>query len=335
MTYKDLISSFKKGQYKSIYFLNGEEPYYIDQLVDYVADHALDESERDFNQTIVYAKDTQPIQVVDAARRLPMMAQRQVVIVKEAQDYKKVDQWEVFEKYFEHPSPETILVFAYKYKKFDKRSKIYKILKKNAVIFESEGVKDYQLTNWVKDYIKDKKYQITDKALALLVEFIGNDLARLTNELEKLFILVPKGEQISEKHIEENIGISKDYNVFELVNAVMEKNHLKAQKIVDYFSKNPKATSIVVVLANLLNLYQRLFKIHFLKSNDPTFIANALKIAPYPAKLLVSNKSKHPPKMISRNFSILREYDLMSKGVGAGGINESELMKELIFKLLH
>jgi len=335
MDYKDIISSVKRKDFKPIYLLNGEEPFYIDKIVDYMSTNILDESERDFNQSILYAKDSPPLSVIDAATRLPMMSQYQVVIVKEAQEYKTTAQWEIFEQYFESPSLSTILVFAYKYKKFDKRSKMYKLLKKNAVIFESTGVKDWHLAGWVKDYLKEKKRSITDKAVALLVEFLGNDLGRISNELEKLFILVEQGEQINEKHIETNIGISKEYNVFELVNAVMVKDNQKALRIVNYFSKNPKATHITVVLANLSNLYQRLFKVHFLKTNNPAEVASKLKIAPYPAKLVLENKRLHPPKTISRNFSILREYDLLAKGVGSAGIDQTELMKELIFKLLH
>lgn len=335
MNYKEIISSVKKKDYRPIYFLNGEEPFYIDKIVDFISNNILDESEKDFNQTVLYAKDTPPINVIDTATRLPMMAEYQVVIIKEAQEYKSSSQWEVFEKYFESPAPQTILVFAYKYKKYDKRSKIYKLLKKTALIFESSGVKDWELAKWVKDYIKEKNHSISDKAVALLVEFIGNDLARISNELEKLFILVDEGTQINEKDIETNIGISKDYNVFELVNAVMEKDSKKALKIVNYFSKNPKATHITVVLSNLLNLYQRLFKVHFLKTENPATVASTLKIAPYPAKLVLNNKRKHPPKIISRNFGILREYDLLAKGVGSSGTDQAELMKELIFKILH
>jgi DNA polymerase-3 subunit delta len=335
VTYVEIISTLKKKDFQPIYFLNGEEPFYIDKIVDYISSNVLSEAERDFNQTILYAKDTPPINVIDAATRLPMMSEKQIVIVKEAQEYKKADQWEIFEKYFESPAPDTILVFAYKYKKYDKRSKIYKVLKKNALIFESAGVKEWQLGAWVKDYIKERKHKISDKAAALLTEFIGNDLSRIANELEKLFILVDAGEQINEGHIETNIGISKDYNVFELVNAVMEKDNKKALRIVNYFSKNPKSTHITVVLANLLNLYQRLFKVHFIKSDNPSVIASTLKTAPYPAKLVLNNKRKHPPKTISRNFGILREYDLLAKGVGSSGTDQAELMKELVFKLLH
>ncbi len=335
MTYNEILNSLKKKVYAPIYFFHGEEPFYIDKLVDYISANILEESERDFNQTILYAKDNQPIDVVDTATRLPMMAEKQVVIVKEAHEYKRANQWEAFEQYFTSPSDSTILVFAYKYKKFDKRSKIYKLLSKKAEIFESSGVKDYELPKWVRDFVVENNHQISDKAVALICEFVGNDLSRMSNELEKLFLLVDEGTQISEKDIEKNIGISKDYNVFELVNAVLDKDFEKAVKIINYFDKNPKAAHITVIIANLLTLYQRLFKVHFLKTNDPRAIATALKIHPYPAKEMLSKKMKHPPKIISRNFNILRSYDLMAKGVGTSGGTDAELMKELIFKLLH
>lgn len=335
MTHKDIIKQLKSGNPKPIYFLHGEEPFYIDQIVKVATTAILGEGERDFNQTVVYAKDTPPIDVLDAATRLPMMSERTVVVVREAQEYKKASQWEVFEKYFESPSPTTVLVFAHKYKKFDKRSRMYKILKKDAVIFESEGVKDYQLGKWIGDCIKAKNYQITDKATALLAEFLGNDLSRISNELEKLFLLIEPGEQINEKHIEKNIGVSKDYNVFELVNAVLEKNAVKANKIVKYFGQNPKATHITIVLANLHTLFSRLFKAHFAGTDDPRKLAALLKIHPYPAKELLLNKRKHPARTISKNFSLLREYDLLAKGVNNSSTPENELLKELIFKLLH
>ncbi len=335
MEFNEIIKQIKAKQLNPVYFLHGVEPYYIDEIINLAANKILNENERDFNQTVVYAKDTPPIDVLDAATRLPMMSERQVVIVKEAQEYKKASQWEVFEQYFESPSKSTVLLFAHKYKKFDKRSRIYKILKKNAVIFESEGVKDYQLGGWITKFITSHKYDITAKATALLVEFIGNDLSRISNELNKLFLLVPKGDQINEKHIEKHIGISKDYNVFELVNAVLEKDVLKANKIVRYFGQNPKATHITIVLGNLHTLYQRLFKAHFSKTEDPRKLASLLKIHPYPAKEIMMNKRKHPAKVISRNFSLLREYDLYAKGVENAGVPENELLKELIYKLMH
>jgi DNA polymerase III subunit delta len=335
VTYEQLLKNFEERNFKPIYFLHGEEAFYIDALVKKAAENILDESERDFNQTILYAKDSPPINVLDAATRLPMMSEYNVVIVKEAQEYKKAAQWEVFEQYIESPSNSTILIFAYKYKKYDKRSRIYKLFAKNAVIFESIGVKDYKLSGWVNEYVRNNGWSITDKASALVAEFVGNELERIVNELEKLFIAVKEGEQINEKHIEKHIGISKDYNVFELSNAVLEKDVLKANKIIKYFGENPKATHITVVLGSLYALYQRLFKAHFSKTEDPRQLASILKIHPYPAKELLLNKRKHPAKIISRNFGILKEYDMLAKGVGTGGTPDAELMRELIFKLLH
>jgi DNA polymerase-3 subunit delta len=209
------------------------------------------------------------------------------------------------------------------------------MLQKKAGIFESEAVKDYQLPAWISKFVRDKGFAMTDKAVALVAEFVGNDLSRIVNELEKLFIIVDEGTQINEKHIEEHIGISKDYNVFELNNAILEKDILKANRIIKYFEENPKATHITVVMGSLYGLYQRLFKAHFAKTNDPGQLAKILKIHPYPAKELLSHKRKHPAKIISRNFSILREYDVLSKGVGTGGTTDAELMRELVYKLLH
>jgi len=335
VTFEEIQKQFKERNFKPIYFLHGEEGYYIDALVDLALNSILEESERDFNQTVVYAKDTPPINVVDSVARLPMMSEYNVVVVKEAQEYKKTAQWEKFEKYFESPSNSTILIFAHKYKKFDKRSRIYKLLQKKAGLFESAGVKDYQLASWISTYVRSKGHAMTDKGIALVAEFVGNDLSRIVNELEKLFIVVPEGTQINEKHIEKHIGISKDYNVFELNNAILEKDIIKANKIVKYFGDNPKATHITVVLGSLYGLYQRLFRTHFAKTSDPGQLAKILKIHPYPAKELLLNKRKHPPKIVSRNFSILREYDMLAKGVGTGGTPDSELLRELVYKLMH
>jgi DNA polymerase-3 subunit delta len=335
VTYEDILRQFKERKFKPIYFLHGEEAFYIDSIVKHATDFILDEGERDFNQTVVYAKDTPPINVVDAATRLPMMSEFQLVVVKEAQEYKKLDQWEAFEQYFESPSASTILIFAYKYKKFDKRSRIFKLLQKNAVVFESVGVKDYQLTSWISNFVKKKGYSITDKACALIAEYVGNELERISNELGKLFIILEKGSQINEKHIEENIGISKDYNVFELTNAILENDVKKANRIVQYFGDNPKATHITVVLGSLYGLYQRLFRAHFAKTDDPGKLASMLKIHPFAAKEINRHKRKHPPKVVSRNFSILREYDLIAKGVNKGSTPDAEIMRELVYKLMH
>ncbi|MBL7897546.1 MAG: DNA polymerase III subunit delta [Crocinitomicaceae bacterium] len=335
MTFEEVIQQIDQRKFKPVYFLHGVEAYFIDKIVDHASATILSEGERDFNQTILYAKDTQPLTIVDTAVRLPMMSEYQVVIVKEAQEYNKASQWEQLEKYVENPSNSTILIFAHKYKTLDKRSRFYKVVSKKGVVFESPEIKEYQVGAWVKEFLKQKKYPITDKAVSLITEFVGADLSRIVNELEKLFILIPEGTQINEKHVEQHIGISKDYNVFELVNAIAERDIIKANKIVNYFSQNPKAGPLVLVLGQLHGLYQKLFKVHFAQTEDPSKIASLLKVHPFVAKSMVQNKKKHPAKMISRNFSILREYDLLSKGVGTTGIPDAELMKELIYKLLH
>lgn len=336
MTFNEVLQQFKKGTPKPVYLLHGEEPFFIDQLVDVAAKSIIGESERDFNQSILYARETKPQQLLDAAIRLPLMAERQLIILKEAQEWtrgnkKDLDQ---LESYFENPVQTTVLIIAHKYKKVDKRSRVYKVLSKEAGVFESEPIKDYKLPDWVSSHIKSKGFTITDKAIALIAEFIGNDLGRIATEVEKLGIVLEAGSQINEKHIEEHIGISKDYNVFELVNAILARDHAKAQRIVNYFGQNPKATHITVVMANLQTLYQRLFKAHFAKTNDPAQLARILQIHPFPAKEIMMHKSKHPAKKISRNFSILREYDLLSKGVGTVGADQAELMREMVFRLL-
>ena len=335
MTFDEIIKQIKQREFKPVYFLHGVEPYYIDQIVDVAANTILSEGERDFNQVVFYAKDTQPLSVVDAALRLPMMSEYQVVIVKEAQDYAKASQWELFEKYVDNPNSSTILIFAHKYKSIDKRSRFYKLLAKKASVFESEGVKEYQLAPWIKQFVASKKYQITDKAISLIAEFIGNDLSRITNEIEKLFLVVPASTPINEKHIEQFIGISKDYNVFELTNAIAVRDIIKANKIINYFGDNPKAGNIIPILSNLHGLYQKLFKAHFAKTEDPSKLASILKVHPFVAKELLKNKKNHPAKIISRNFGVLRDYDLYAKGVGGSGGNDHELLKELVFKLLH
>lgn len=335
MTFDEVKKQFKERNFKPIYLFHGEEDYHIDALTKLAMTTILEESERDFNQTVVYAKDTEPIDVIDAASRLPMMSEYNVVILREAQEYRRATQWEKFEQYIQSPSNSTIFIIAHKHKKFDKRSRLYKLLQKKAGIYESTPVKDYQLPSWISTYVRSKGFAMTDKAIALVAEFVGNDLSRIVNELEKLFIVVDKNTQINEKHIEEHIGISKDYNVFELNNAILEKDFLKASRIIKYFEQNPKAVHITVVMGTVYGLYQRLFKAHFAKTNDPGQLAKLLKIHPYPAKQLLNNKRKHPAKIISRNFGILREYDIMSKGLNKGGSTDAQLMKEMVYKLLH
>lgn len=331
MDYKDIIKSVRDKNYQPIYFLHGEEPYFIDAISNVIANEVLDESERDFNQTITYGKEIEPLQLISMAKQFPMMSDRQVIIIKEAQDVKN---WDAFESYFEHPQPSTILVICYKYKKFDSRKKVFKAAAKSGITFQSEKIKEYQLPTWIEKAVSDKGYGITDKASSLLAEFLGNDLGRIINELDKLSLLLEKGTKINDVHIEENIGISKDYNVFELTNAIATKNVIKANQIIHYFEQNPKAGNMVVITANLFSFFQRLMYIHFLPNKSPESITTALKVHPFVAKQLAGQAKMYSPKKIAQNISYLHEYDLKSKGIGSTTAPE-ELMRELIFVLMH
>jgi DNA polymerase III subunit delta len=332
MDYKAVIKTIREKKYQPIYFLHGEEPFFIDAISKVIAEEVLEESERDFNQTIVYGKDCDPIQVIGLAKQFPMMSERQVVIIREAQDIKN---WDVFESYFLNPQPSTILVICHKYKKFDTRKKVYKALAKHSVVFLSDKVRDYQLSAWIMNYVQGVGYGITDKAVNLLAEFLGNDLGKIINELDKLSILLEKGTKINDVHIEENIGISKDYNVFELVNAIGQLDVLKANKIIQYFEQNPKAANIVVIIPNIFTFFQRLMMIHFLPNKSPESIASNLKIPPFVAKEQLRYAKLFSSKKIAQNIGYLHEYDLKSKGVNSGNATHGELLKELVYLLMH
>jgi DNA polymerase-3 subunit delta len=332
MDHKALLTSIKNKQFQPVYLLHGDEPYFIDVISDAIIENSLEEHERDFNQTVVYGKDCVPAEVLAAAKQFPMMAERTLVVIREAQEIKK---WDDFEDYFAKPSATTVMVLCHKHKKVDGRSKAIKALAKTGTIFVSDKVKDYQLTSWISNYVKSIGYDITDKAAMLLSEFLGNDLSKIINELDKLAIILEKGTRINDVHIEENIGISKDYNVFELVNAVGELDILKANKIVNYFGRNPKAAHSTVVIANLFMLFQKMMTVHFLPVKTPDAVAQHLKIHPFAAKETVRQARLHNPKKLARNISILRDYDLKSKGMGYSGVDDGDLMKEMVFQLLH
>ena len=278
MDHKLLLKEIRNKKFEKIYFLHGEEPYFIDVLTKAIQDNALEESERDFNQSILYGKDAEVLSLISELKSYPMMAERRLVILKEAQYFKAIEQ---LESYLENPANSTIFVICYKYKTFDARKKILKNALKNGVVFKSEKVKEYQLAEWIQQYIKTTGYELTSKACMLLIESLGNDLGRIVKELEKLAVLIEKGTIINENHIEENIGISKDYNVFELTNAVANKDNLKALKIVDYFEHNPKAADLVFVISNLFKFFSQIMRIHFLPNKSREAVAQALGVHPF------------------------------------------------------
>jgi DNA polymerase III subunit delta len=332
MDHKLLLKEIRNKKFEKIYFLHGEEPYFIDVLTKAIQDNALEESERDFNQSILYGKDAEVLSLISELKSYPMMAERRLVILKEAQYFKAIEQ---LESYLENPANSTIFVICYKYKTFDARKKTLKNALKNGVVFKSEKVKEYQLAEWIQQYIKTTGYELTSKACMLLIESLGNDLGRIVKELEKLAVLIEKGTIINENHIEENIGISKDYNVFELTNAVANKDNLKALKIVDYFEHNPKAADLVFVISNLFKFFSQIMRIHFLPNKSREAVAKALGVHPFVAGELTNAKNKYDPRKIAANIALIHEYDLKSKGVGNTSTTQGELMREMVYQLIH
>jgi len=328
-----IVNDIKAGNIKPIYFLMGEETYYIDKLSDYIEQNILTEDEKGFNQTVLYGRDVTIEDIVSTAKRYPMMSERQVVIVKEAQDLSKtIDK---LENYAENPMSSTVLVFCYRNKTLDKRKKVTKILAKNGVVYESKKLYENQIGDWIKRVLSGKNYSIEPKANAMLVEFLGNDLSKINNELEKLQIILPKGSTITPKHIEENIGFSKDFNNFELLNALGSKNQLKAYQIAQYFSDNPKANPLIVTTSTVFGFYVKLLKYHGLKDRNPKNVAAVLGVSPFFLKDYDVALKNFPMKKVSQIVSSLRDVDVKSKGVGANALPQSDLLKEMLFKIFN
>ncbi len=328
-----IVNDIKSGNIKPIYFLMGEESYFIDKLADYIEQNLLSEDEKGFNQTVLYGRDVTIEDIVSTAKRYPMMAERQVVIVKEAQDLSRtIDK---LESYVDHPMQTTVLVFCYKYKTLDKRKKMTKSLDKVGVVFESKKLYENQVGDWIKRVLSGKNYTIEPKANAMLVEFLGADLSKINNELEKLQIILPKGSTITPKHIEENIGFSKDFNNFELLNALGSRNQLKAYQIAQYFSDNQKANPLVVTTATVFGFFVKILKYHGLKDRNPKNVASALGVSPYFLKDYDVALKNYPMRKVSQIVTTLRELDIKSKGVGANALATSDLLKEMLFKIFN
>lgn len=328
-----IINDIKAGNIKPIYFLMGEEPYYIDKLTEYIEQNVLQEHERDFNQTILYGRDVTIEDVVGNAKRYPMMADRQVVVVREAQELSRtIDK---LESYVENPQETTVLVFAYKYKTLDKRKKVTKLLGKHGVVFESKKMYENQVGTWISRVLQGKGYSIEPKANAMLVEFLGNDLSRISNELNKLQIILPKGHTISPKDIEENIGFSKDFNVFELQNALGSRNQVKAYQIAQYFADNPKDNPMVVTTSLVFSFFIKLLKYHGIKDKNPSKVAPILGVSPFFMKDYDIALRNYPMKKVSAIVAALRDIDVKSKGVGANSLSTHDLLKEMLVKIFN
>jgi DNA polymerase III subunit delta len=326
-----ITKDIKAGNIKPIYFLMGDEPFYIDKITDFIENNILTEDEKGFNQTVLYGRDVTIEDIVGTAKRFPMMSEYQVVIVREAQELSRsIDK---IESYVQNPQLSTVLVFAYKYKTLDKRKKFTKTIAEKGVLFESKKLYENQVAPWISKYLATKGYQIEPKANMMLVEFLGTDLSKVVNELEKLQIILPKGSTITPELIEKNIGISKDYNVFEFRNAIGQRDQVKAFRIAQYFARNPKENPIVLITGQLNSLFTQLLMAHGLKDKSPTNLAKSLGINPYFVKDVELSMRNYPMKKVSAIISYLRELDLKSKGVQANALSTDDLLKEVLVKI--
>jgi DNA polymerase-3 subunit delta len=328
-----IVSDIKNGDIKPIYFLMGEEPYYIDKISEFIENNVLSEEEKGFNQMVLYGRDVAVEEIADNAMRFPMMAERQVVIVKEAQDLSR--SIEKLISYVENPQPSTILVICYKYKTIDKRKKLYKAIQKTGLVYESKKLYENQVADWIRRVVAGKKYKIEGKATLMLVEFLGNDLSKINNEIEKLMLILPDGSTITPSNIEENIGISKDYNNFELRSAIGERDVMKVNKIINYFGQNQKTNPMVVTISLLNSLFTQILIYHSLSDKSKNNVAKALKVNPFFVSDYITAGKNYPMRKVSQIIGFLRDADVKSKGVGANALPPIQILKELLFKILH
>jgi DNA polymerase-3 subunit delta len=332
MNMEQILEELRNKIYHPIYFLAGDEAYFIDTISDFIEEHVLSDTEKEFNQTVVYGRDTDVPSLVSMAKRFPMMSNYQVVIVKEAQDIPKIEE---LQPYVENPLNSTLLVLNYKYKKIDKRKSFYKSIGKKGVLFESRKIYDNQLGSWISKYVGERGYTITPKATAMLTEFLGTDLSKVVNEIDKLIINLPEKAEINDLQVERNIGISKDYNIFELQNAIGARDVMKANRIVNYYAANPKENPLIKTIAMLYGFFSKLLIYHQLKDKSRSNVAAALSLNPFFVKDYQVAAKNYNNKKLAAIIGYLREYDLKAKGVGNVSVPDGELLRELMYKILH
>ncbi len=326
---KQILDSIKRGDVRSIYFLTGDEPFYIDGISNYIEENLLAEEEKEFNQIVYYGRDIKVEDIISTAKRYPMMAERQVVIIKEAQDLSRTI--EDLLPYVENPQPTTVLVLCYKYKKLDKRKKLSKAIIKTGVYFESQKLYENKVPEWIRKVVNKRGYTITPKAAQMLVEFIGNDLSKVNNELEKLQLIIKPGDSITPILVEENIGISKDYNNFELQNAISRRDVKKAFGIIQYFGNNPKNHPLVMTTALMFNFFSKVMKYHTLPNKS--IAPKVLGVNPFFIKDYELAAHNYPMKKVSSIISSIRDMDMKSKGVGASKMSQADLLKEMLINI--
>ena len=333
MDFEGILENLKKKIYHPIYLLQGEEPFFIDQISNYIEKNVLTEAEKGFNQTIFYGKDSEPQNIAESSLRFPMMADKQVIIVKEAQSMRKIED---LGNYAEKPLASTLLVLNFKYKTLDARTKLAKAIKKNGVILTTKKIYENQIPAWIEKYLKKRDFTIAPQAAQILTAYLGNDLGKVANELNKLVIAVKDTNKITPEHIEKNIGLSKDYNLFELQDALGSRNIFKANQIIQYFGANPQEHPIQKTTATLFSYYSKIFSYHFLKDKSERNAVAQLGGHPFYIRKIMAASKKYNPTKLYEIIGILREYDMKSKGMGVSGLTESsELQKEMIYKILH
>lgn len=334
--FQRVLKNVRDKDFKPIYFLSGPETYFIDVITNYIEKNALSEEEKSFNQTIIYGKDVEKKddwnKVTDALKRYPMMSEKQVVIIKEAQVIK--DLKEQLIEYLKNPMETTIFVVCYKYKTTTDK-KLLSLIKSKGIFFLSKELSENKVPNWVSEFLRRRDFKITQKASFLLTEYLGNNLSKISNELEKLTLVLKPDREINTKDIEENIGISKDYNTFELINALGTKNNLKAYKIAQYFGDNAKQHPIPLTIGTLFNYFGKILSIHYLKDKNPRNIASQLGLNPFYVDQYINGARLYPPAKCAHIIRYIREADNQWKGIGASSIKDGEVLKELIYKILN
>ena len=334
LTYAEVLNGIKNKQYKPVYYLMGEEAYYIDLIANYIAENVLSETEKEFNQTIVYGADTDMDRIITAARRYPMMAEHQVIIVKEAQALKNIDELSV---YLKKPLLSTILVFCHKHGTLDKRKKVTLDIEKNGILFDSKKLKESQIPPFIHAYLSKKGVSADAKSIAMLADFVGTDLNKLVGEMEKLIITLPAGQKsVTPEQIEKNIGISKDYNNYELLNALINKDVFKANQIVAYLNKSNKANALPGILAFLFNFYSNLMLAYYAPEKSESGIAAQLDLrSSWQSRDYIRAMQKYTAVKVMHIIEDIRYCDAKAKGVDNPSVGSGELLRELLFRILH
>lgn len=333
LSFENVMSELRRKSYAPLYLLMGEEAYYIDVITDFIQNEILDESQREFDLTVVYGKDTDMTTIVNAAKRYPMMSPYQIVVVREAQ---MIKDWEPLQYYLQKTLSSTILVFAYKYGTPDKRKKWVQDIARTGVVYESVKLRDYEMGAWINRYAKSKNVMVDEKAIQMLTDFLGTDLSKVANEMDKLLLTKPADtNRITPEHVEKNIGISKDFNVFELQAALIKRDIVKANRIIRYFADNKKNNPNVMVLAQLFNFFSNLMIYHYLSDKSQGAVASELKINPYFVKDFEAASKVFGAWKTMNIITWIRETDARGKGIESNGVEDGQLMKELVFKILH